>query len=265
MRKLLPTLVFILIFFLSAIRYPLSANADFNSAYQDYTYTNQLYRTAVNEYQIAKSSYQTYRTLTAQNEAINKFQKVLKARNQVMTVYYDLVQEKMNSTIGVSSDSKNTFNSIRLSEEAWLSDHQKKIDAAASLEDLNSVSTEFDQRYSQMDTETKQAIGTIELAKVATLGRDVDLLVERLSGRISDINKSGEDTSFASRGLISARNKLQLYSYNFDAARNSFYPQKSYGNESINLFSGQRQLSGAKQYLSETITLLLEIINNITG
>lgn len=258
MRKLL----LVIFFFLLS---PSIAFADFNSAYQDYTYTNQLYRTTVNEYQIAKSSYQTYRTLTAQNEAINKFQKVLKARNQVMTVYYDLLQEKMNSTVGVSSDSKNTFNSIRLSEEAWLLDHQKKIDAAASLEDLNSVSTEFNQRYSQMDTETKQAIGTIELAKVATLKGNVDVLVERLSGRISDINKSGEDTSFASRGLISARNKLQLYSYNFEAARNSFYPQKSYGNDSINLFIGQSQLSGAKQYLSETLTLLLEIINNITG
>lgn len=244
---------------------PSPVKADYNKAYQDYTYTNQLYRTAKNEYQIARSSYQTYRTLASQNEAIDKFRKILILRNQVMTVYYDLLQEKMNETNGVTADSKSTFNIIRLSEAAWLSDHQKKVAVATSIEDLNSVSREFDQRYAQMDSETKQSIGVIEMAKVTVLRDSVDSLLSRLSQKVTEINSSGEDTTFAARGLISAKNKLQLYSYNFDAAKAAFYPTKTYGNNQINLFAGQGQLSGAKQYLSETITLMLEVISNITG
>lgn len=240
-------------------------HADFAKAYQDYVYTTTLYKTAGNDFQIARSSYQTYRTLAAQNEALDKFRKVLKARNQVMSVYYDLLQEKMNFTPGLNTDRINTFNTIRLSEESWLADDQKKVDAATSLEDLNQISQEFDQRYSQMDTETKQAIGEIEMAKIAALKTKVDANLTALSDKVNQINQSREDTSFAARGLISARNKLELYSANFASARSSFYPTRTYNNKGIDLYAGQSQLSGAKQYLTETLTLFKEIINSITG
>lgn len=241
------------------------AYADFKSAYQDYTYTYQLYRTALNEFQIAKSSFLTYRTLTAQNEALDKFRKALVSRNQVIIVYYNLLQEKMNETPGVSPESKNTFNNIKESEKNWIDSHKQKIEAAGSFEDLNNVSSEFESRFPQMDTETKQAIGTIEMAKVADLKAKLNTQIDTLNTWIAQIGSTGQDTSFANRGIISARSKLDLHDQKINAALITFYPEKTSKKDRINLYNGQRQLTEAKQYLSETATYLLEIIKSFTG
>lgn len=259
MRSFLP--VFFLAFFLLA---PV-VRADYNTAYRDYVYNYQLYRNAFNDYQVAKSTYQTYRTLTAQNDAIAKFKTVLEARDSVMAVYYNLLQEKLNMTPAVDDATKNTFNGIKTSEKSWLDVNQAKIDAAGSLDDLNSVSAEFDSRYSQMDLETKQTVGNILLAKEADLKGQLDQLIGTEVQILSQIRQSGQDTSQWDRGVISAKSKLDLYQQKVGEAHDTFYPQNTYSNQGINIFQGQQALTSANQYLRETVGYLLEIIKGITG
>lgn len=262
MRKFL--FVFVVLFFLVAFRYPLSAHADFNSAYQDYVFNYQQYRTANSQFQIARSSYETYHTLTSQNDAITKFRQVLKSRDQVVAVYYNLIQEKMNSTEGMDPGTQKTFSDIRQSEKTWLDANQKKIDAAGSLDDLNSVSNEFEQRFNQMDTETKQAIGTIETIKLTHTKDRINSSITDLSNKLNDIASSGEDTSSSNRGIISAKNKLDLFDQKISDAHDVFYPKQN-SNTTIRLYDGQVRLTEASQYLRETVDFLSEIVKNFTG
>lgn len=239
--------------------------ADYNSAYQDYIYNYQLYRSASDKFQIDKSSYLTYKTITAQNNALTSFRTVLKTRDQVMLVYYNLLQEKLNATAGSSTDSKNTFNSIKDSEKDWLGSHQKKIDAAGSLDDLNSVSAEFESHYPQMDTEAKQTIATVEKAKLSNLKSQLDNQMGSLNGKIGQIRFMGIDTSVWDRDMILSQNQLNLYNQKIDAADAIFYPRSISNYQLIDLYSGQKSLLEAKQYLRETVNSLLQIIKEITG
>lgn len=259
MRKFLPVLL------LAASSYLLAPPvlADYQSAYNDYSYNYTLYRNTYNDYQVAKSAFLTYHTLTAQSDAINKLRAVLKARDQVMFVYYNLLQEKLNATVGVTDDTKTTFGKVKESEKTWLTDHQKKIEAAGSLEDLNSASAEFENRYSQMDTETKQAIGSILLAKEGTLGSQVETFIDSLNTKITEIRQSGEDTTFADRGVINTKNKIELFHTKLTATRDVFFPETSSGQ--IEIFKGQQRLSEANQYLREAASFLSEIIKSFTG
>lgn len=260
MKKILPVVLLLGFLILAP-----NVRADYSSAYQDYVYNYQIYRNAINEFQVAKSTYQTYRTLTAQNEAITKFKTVLKTRDTVMAVYYNLLQEKLNATPAVDDATKNTFNGIKTSEKNWLDAHQTKIDAAGSLDDLNSVSGEFDSRFPQMDLETRQTVGNVLLAKEADLKGQLDSLSGTETQVLAQIRQSGQDTSVWDRGVISARSKLDLYQQKIDDARNIFYPQNNYYNQGIDIFQGQQALSSANQYLRETVSYLLEVIKGITG
>lgn len=237
--------------------------ADYQKAYTDYTYSYSLYRQAHNDYQIAKSTFLTYRTLVSQNEAINKLRAVLKARDQVILSYYNLLQEKMNATEGLNSEAKNTFFEIKNSELAWLAGHQTKIEAASSLEDLSSVSGEFESRYSQIDTETKQTIGAILSAKEETLSKKVSTLSTNVSEKLTEIRQAGEETAVLERGLINVNNKLTLHSEKMTQVKSVFTAADSY--RGIDLFRGQQRLTEANQYLREAVNFLLEIIKSITG
>lgn len=250
--------VLVLLFFLFAF----PVRADYQKAYNDYTYNYGLYRQAYSNYQVSKSSYATYRTLTSQNDAVVKLRAVLTARNQLMFVYYDLLTEKLNATAEVTSEYKTTFFNIKESEKKWLIDNQTRINAASTLDDLNGVAKEFENRYPQMDYETRFAIGTIFLSRDSDAQRSVDQVSKNLSAKLTDINAAGEDASWAQRGMVNVQNKLDLYTAKYAEAKEVLNPLTG---SKLDILAGQRKLMEANQYLRDSINFMLEIIKGITG
>jgi hypothetical protein len=151
---------------------------------------------------------------------------------------------------------------MKESEKTWMADHQKKIDAANSLEDLNTASADFTAHYPQMDSETKQAIGMVLLSKESGLTNRWDIIADSVSTKLKEIALTGEDMAVGERGLISARNKKELAMTKISLAQGILSPN---GYQNIDLFSAQQRLTESNQYLREGITYLFEIIKNITG
>ncbi len=260
MRLLLPNLIVVCLLFCSVfLATPVSA--DFAKAYQDYLYNNTLYKENYTNYQVAKSTFLTYRTNSAENDAIIALRKVLQSRNQLMVVYYDLLFEKLLVTPGISDDYKTTFGSIRTSEQTWLAANKLKIEAAATLLDLNSVSGEFEGRYRQMDSETKQALGSVLLAKERVLREEVNAAVASVGGQLTAMDLAGEDTTIYKRNLIGTQNKLELFDEKMGSAQKTLI--RPIG-EPVEVFQGQQQLAEANQYLRDMVSSLLEIIRLIT-
>jgi len=245
--KKISALIFLIFIFASPVL------ADYNSAYTDYTFNSQKYRSSYNEYQIAKSTYSTYKTLTSKVDAVKKLKTVLQNRNKLMSSYYDLLQEKLLATPGIPDDSKNTFFKMKESEKVWMAEHETKIDAAGSLEDLDLASTDFEGRYSQMASETKQAVNMVLLAKESALSSRWDILANDVSNKLREISATGENTALSERDVVSARNKKELAGAKISAALKA------------DLFETQQRLTEANQYLREGLNYLSEIIKNITG
>ncbi len=255
--KLISALVLLVLFFVVA-----PVRADYASAYTDYTFNYSKYRDSYNAYQVSKSTYTTYKTLTAQTDAIAKLKTVIQARDKVMASYYDLLQEKLNATTGIPSDSQATFFQMKTSEKSWMADHQKKIDAAATLDDLNLASSVFESHYPQFDSETKQVVGMVLIAKETNLAARWDVLATGVSDKRKEINLAGENTTLGERDVISARNKKDLTMTDITAVQTMLIPQN---NQKTDLFGAQQKLSEANQYLKEGTNYLLEIIKGITG
>lgn len=255
MKKIL---ALVLLFFLFAT----PAKADYAKAYSDYTYNYGLYRQAYSDYQVAKSTYATYRTLASQNDAILKLRAILTARSQLMFVYYDLLTERLASLPEVSSEYKGVFFNIKESEKKWLIDNQTKINAASSLADLNGVAKEFENRYPQMDNETRFAIGTIFLARDATVGASANQLSKNVSAKLIEVSAIGEDVGWAQRGMINVQNKIDLYDQKYNEAIVILNPKD---NGKVELLAGQRKLMEANQYLRDALNFMFEIVKGITG
>jgi hypothetical protein len=255
--------MFLLFLLISFLLSPLPVRADYASAYVSYGSAWENYRAAHGSYQVARSSYRTYGTLESQNAAITSFRSALKARSNLQSAYLDLITAKMQETPGVTPTEVETQTKIAAGQKEWFTGHQSKIDAAASLEDLNAVSKEFSDRYPQMSLETRQAVGTILLAKEIVLGQQVSAYTDSLGNQIGVLRSTGEDTVNWDRGLLSARNKIALVESKLAVARTAFFPERRY--EAVDVFDGQRRLTEANQYLRETINYCREILNAITG
>lgn len=261
--RLLTALVVLVLLGATFLALPSPTRASYSQAYSDYTYAYNQYRSSHDAYLISKSTFATYRTLTAQTDAIDKLRTVLQNRNTLMSVYYDLLQEKMADVPTIDSQSKGTFFNVKESEKKWLNEQKIKIDAAASLEDLNKISGEFEGRYPQMDTETKQAVGSILIAKITGYTNRWDKLSTDLSNELKVIGNDGEDTAGGQRGIISARNKRDLSSTKIDEAKAVLWPR--YSSYTIDLLASQQKLIESTQYLREATSYLLEVVKDITG
>ncbi len=238
--------------------------ASYKQAYDDYHNEYSAYRQAYQDFIVASSTYNTYKTLLTQNTAMEKMRVVLIKRDLVVSAYFQAVIEKMRETEGFSADSLNTFSGIVAAETAYLNDHQREINSAANIEDLNKVSGDFDDKYKTIEEEMKKAIGSILLAKIDLQAAKVDDLSARVNDTLTGLQNNGHDVLSWQRGLITARGKIDLYQTKRDAAQEVFSPQNSYySNQEISLMSGQKFLAEGQQYLHEAGNFLLEIMNSL--
>ena len=173
--------------------------------------------------------------------------------------------KNVNTAVAITDEQKNTFNKMKTSQKTWLNDYNVRIDSASSIEDLNSISTEFDSRYSSMLGEGKQLIATIVLAKESIVRGDIDNLYASISGKVNDIRNEGENTILWDRWLLSAKNRLEIQTNKINQANKLAYPESAPNSNNIDLSKIQTALSEANQYLKETLIQLKEILNAITN
>lgn len=259
------TTVFLIVYILLTIIKPSITQASYSQAYSNYQSKYDIYRTSYQNYQVSKATYLTYKTLSTQNDALEKFRTVLLKRNEVVLSYLNTILEKMREIEGFDPQKTETFQKIAVSEENWITANQVKINAAGTIEDLNDISKDFSTRYRQIDMESKQAVAQILITKTSFSASKIADLFARVNLQLDRLNEAGEDTTNYRRGLNIAQSKVDLYQEKKEASLEVFFPKRQNYNDKIELASGQKLLLEGLQYLKESTAYLLEILNSITG
>jgi len=239
--------------------------ADYNSVLTDYNFQYTNYRAAYSRFTVSRSTYLTYQTLTAQNAAIADFKTVLTSRNRLVSSYFDLLQEKMNITPNIDPPDLQAFTGKRQSTKEWLDDNQKKLNNALTIEDLNTLSDEFNSRYQLIQLDSLQAVGRILLAKGANLDRKVALAFDKTQEVAQFLSADGTDISPIQRGLIQAKIKRDLSTDKAAEEKDLFFGKNATRGNQINLLQGQQLAIAANQYLRESVSYVLEILKPIIG
>ncbi|MEK7565632.1 MAG: hypothetical protein AAB506_01130 [Patescibacteria group bacterium] len=251
MKKIISFTLFLVFCFLFLIS---PVHASYPQSYSDYQFQYSQYRLAYQNYQIAKSAFLTYKTLSTQNEALEKMRHTLLKRTDVLTAYLTLIWEKMAITESLDKETANAFQGIAQKEQAWLTDNQKKISAASNMADLNTAADEFTSRHSQISKEANLGITQILFAKTnLTYSKSGDFF-GRVSETLSRLENLGEDTTFYRRGLSSAQAKADLY-----------LDKKEAAGKETELIRTQKTLQEGLEYIRESTNNLKEILNTITG
>lgn len=243
-----------LLFFAPVVR------ADYNQAYSDYQFLYSQYRRSYQDFTVSKSTFLTYKTLATQNEAIEKMRKALTDRSDIVSAYLNLIQEKMVQREGVPVSELSTFKKIVLAQDSWLNSHQKQIAAAATLEDLNAISSDFDTRYPQILNETKKAVGTILISKNDFAYSKMPDFFTRTEMILNRLPQVGEDNLSGLRGLSVAKSKAQLWETKRVEAMALLSPKQYSYNETVDLYKAQKLLIDGLQYLKEATSFIREII-----
>jgi len=157
-----------------------------DKAQNDYTFQFTKYREAQNKYINARSSYLTFQTATAKNNAYLATSDYLLKIDDLYHAYLFLVNENGNSLGWQNSDiSKDHINQIIDEEIAFFDNHRKKVKDAKTLEQLPDLATDLrSHRDKEFNLKINKILATFEVIEAQSaiadfnkLARDLDKII----------------------------------------------------------------------------------------
>ncbi|MBI3384581.1 hypothetical protein HY030_00085 [Candidatus Gottesmanbacteria bacterium] len=261
MRKLPIILLGLLLIALTATR----TLADSSGSQMAYTNFSDIYRTSYQNYITVKNKYLTYRTLAAEKEALESGRDFLKIREQYIILYLNMLRDKVAEQGGFTLSERNLIISKIDVENTWLASHRSLYDTPTTLDDLERVSDQTQDRYESVIRYVGlQTSGEILYNKAAILEKSLRSIIAALEFETKTILASGTDLTLAQRWLLAAKNKIDLAKDKQNEAVLTFMALRGQ-NLVADYNKGIFLLSESNQYLKEADSFVLEIIKSIKG
>lgn len=211
-RKLLLVGIFFVLI-LGSVFLPKSVHADSVRAYQDYLYQFDQYRQRNAEFEIAKNEYLKFKTLTSENDALEKTRALLTQRAQLLRAYLLLLNEKLNESVHMIPTDKQVYQTMINNEVSFLDSHSLLIPSVGSIEDAIEVSNHLQDHYVILQKTIRQTIGGLTIAELSGLAEDYDAILVSSKNLIN--SSSGgftlEKQAVIDRWVLQITNKRTLY------------------------------------------------------
>ncbi len=253
------------ILFLSLVNPVDSQEFTFEKAYQDYTFTREIYYQSLSDYQKAKEFYLKNQTLSLKEEARKKTLTFLKDRDELERVYLTALRIKIIETKGIPKEEKDTMLGKIESEVSWYRIHKDSYKDSDILEDLFNKSKDVEARYNDITLPfIYESLNTISLGEIVGSKNDHEatylLIRKELDGKVAEgklridpFNRWLTDideviTSLKTNESLSKTEIAKIYSENRTDPLNSF-------KASVNILSNSIELlNQLNNFLQELLT-----------
>ncbi len=132
--------------------------ASSQTAYKDYLYQFDQYRTKQNNFKVARTEYLKYKTLLSETTALDTAKTMLAQQDQLLRSYLLFLNEKLNENTGLSSSEKNLYQTLIRNEVTFLETHTALIPSIGSLADAVSVAKQLESHYLVLSAYIRQTI-----------------------------------------------------------------------------------------------------------
>lgn len=235
------------------------------TAYNDYLYQYDQYRTRLNEFKVARTEYIKFKTLTSESTALEKTKSMMTQRNLLLTTYLQYLLEKLNEDQGLSTSDKQLYRALLQNELTFLNGHSNLLPSIGSISDAVTVSKQLESHYALLMVTVRQTIVALTLGQLEAVNTQY-LTTYRAASDL--VNTSRATTTPQKQGtldrwLLQINNKQNLYAQKRDevSMANSALKGKTL-EETDNAYRKMRQtMAEGRQYLSEGSAFMKELVN----
>lgn len=240
------------------------ARASSQQAYQDYLYQFDLYRQKYNDFQIAKNSYDKFKTLESESQALSSTKFMLSQRDLLLHAYLVYLFERVGEQGGITPVNKQLYQSLLSNELAFLEKQSGMVSSINSIADATTTSEELESHYQVLSATIREIIAGISLGQLNIIAQNFDRQVtaaQTIFGAHSAELNSEKKTKI-NTWVLQITNKRSLYQQKIDEI-NAAVANLADSNDSTDL--DQRfseitvKIGEAKQYLADSIANLGEV------
>lgn len=248
----------------SAFSFPGLVFASSETAYKDYLYQFDQYRTKQNNFKIARTEYLKYKTLLAETTALDTVKAMLSQRDQLLRSYLLLLNEKLNENTGLSSTDKQLYQTQIQNEVRFLETHAHLVPSIGALADATNVSKQLESHYLVLEISIRQtiiALGQGDLLKLNKQYADLFNSLRELA-KANAPKSTPQKQGTIDRWLLQINNKQSLFQQKMEQITVANGQIRGNSEQEMDeLFVGvQKNLGEAKQYLIEGTSYMQELI-----
>ncbi len=240
--------------------------ASSQQAYQDYQYQFDVYRQRLSDFRIALNQYQQFKSLAAQQDAIERVKLYIAQRDNVAKTYFLFLNEKVSENPGFGKAEISTYRAIITNQIAFLDQNVVLAPSIASFEDALSVSEKFETNYEIMQSAYRQLIASLELGYLTYFAKRFDTAVGRAQALITSSrpDSSPQKQAILDRWLLALSNKHSLYQQKANTVRAGIpkivgdvqQQDRLFGQVQTTINAARQDLVEAASYLKELETAL---------
>lgn len=263
MRKILTALI-VLIIVATPFASVLAASPQ---AYQDYLFQFNIYRQRYSEFQVAKNSYEKFKTLESQTQALSATKTMLSQRDQLLHAYLVYLSERVTEEEGLTTVNKQLYQSLIRSELTFLEGHSQLIPSINSIEDATHVSEELESHYQVLQISIRQIIAGLALGRLAVISRNFD---KNVSAGQTLVNAQAnlltpDKVQTINRWFLQITQKKNLYQQKVDEVNSDVAGLTGYSVNDVDQKFNEIliKIGEARQYLRDDIAYLGEIVKAI--
>jgi len=255
------------------ISFPKTARAqeepilNFERAYQDYIYTQNLYKQARGEFLLAQSQYTQAQTLASRTKLTIIF---LEKRDDVVITYLTSLRTRLSEAKGLSRvDQENIFARLD-SEVTWFQNHKTSIKTQGTLSDLENKSEDAKDQFTKTSQLAYETLATIPTGQTSLFRSSISGILSEIKAKTEEIRLNGDhNTAIAERWILETESKITASLDKEIAAQNLIHIIQTGGEdrrkpnfESLYI-SVVETLQESNQLLREANAFLREIIREL--
>ncbi|HTK03940.1 MAG TPA: hypothetical protein VL401_04225 [Alphaproteobacteria bacterium] len=211
---------------------------DSNKAYQDYQFSLETYTQSNSDFQKTRDFYLANKTLTLKEDTRKKLLAMLKARDQLESVYLTALRIKLLETHGQTDKID--------SEIEWYKNHLMNYKDDDVVENLFAKSSEVGERYKTNTSKVSyEALFLISLGEEIELRQSHEAIYTQLKALV-------KDKDFFNRWFTDIDLVIQTLKQNEELAKTQI--DKSYDDASETLNSSVASLNQLNKFLTEVNT-----------
>jgi hypothetical protein len=246
----------------------------FTSAYSQYNEKLADYNKARDDYVLARAQYLKFKTQRSETDAFNATLRFLQTRDEVVVLYLDTLEKKLDAAVGVSNAQNSALKFAISEEKQWFNQHKVNLLSAGTLKDLVADSDKAEDRYQEDHALFYQVLSVVSFGKVIDYQERSEELIMVLKDRLEGIKNEevdGYKLSFdksqtIDRWLVESENKIarsEEKQVKIEDEMLKFEDNKKKARASSIYNSVLKIATESRQLLKESTTMLLEVIREV--
>lgn len=238
------------------------AREKFSAAKDKIDVAKKSYDRAKENFELAKERYKKSKNKANEAELVAKVKEHLHKSLDRMIEHLNLVKGKVSDHQGLTDDQKAKITAELDNFIADFTDMKAKIDAAATIKDLEKISRDAKEKWKKVQKGIQRAQGRVLNGHLKGMIEKGENLAGRIEKQVESLKAKGTDTSKLETWLTAFKAKLASAKSRYDEARKK-YEDASFEEREDIIAAGRVAANEANEYLKQAFKDLREILKEM--